>query len=46
MMDNIDIIRHLQFANAYKHIQQANDGKVLKLTQEMVRYKMVRHILE
>ena len=46
MMDNVDIIRRLQFANAYARILHANDGKVLKLTQEMARYKMVRRILE
>ena len=46
MVDHVDIIRRLQFANAYAHIQNANNGKVLKLTQEMARYKMVRRILE
>ena len=28
------------------HIQHANDGQVLKLTQEMARYEMVCHVLE
>ena len=46
MMDHVDIICCLQFANAYEHIQRANDDKVLKLTQEMARYEMVHHILE
>ena len=46
LMDNVDIIRRLQFANAYNRILHANDGKVLKLTQEMARYEMVRRILE
>ena len=46
MMDNVDIIRRLQFANAYNRILHANNGKVLKLTQEMARYEMVRRILE
>ena len=46
MMDNVDIIRRLQFANAYNRILHANDGKVLKLAQEMARYEMVRRILE
>ena len=46
MMDNVDIIHRLQFANAYNRILHANDGKVLKLTQEMARYEMVRRILE
>ena len=46
MMDHVDIICHLQFANAYEHIQCANNGKVLKLTQEMARYEMVHRILE
>ena len=46
MMDNVDIIRRLQFANAYARILHANDGKVLKLTQEMAQYEMVRHVLE
>ena len=46
LMDNIDIICHLQFANTYERIQHANDGRVLKLTQEMARYEMVCRILE
>ena len=46
MIDHVDIICCLQFANAYEHIQCANDGKVLKLTQEMAHYEMVCHILE
>ena len=46
MMDHLDILRRLQYANAYERIQRANDGKVLKLTQEMARYEMVRCVLE
>ena len=46
MMDNVNIIRHLQFANAYARILHANNGKVLKLTQEMARYEMVCRVLE
>ena len=46
MMDNIDIICCLQFANTWERIMHANNSKVLKLTQEMACYKMVRHILE
>ena len=47
-MDNINIIWHLQYANTYEHIQQANDAWVLKLTQKMAHthYEMVCHILE
>ena len=46
MMDNIDIICCLQFANTWERIVHANNSKVLKLTQEMACYKMVHHILE
>ena len=46
MMDHVDIVCRLQFANAYECVQHANNGKVLKLTQEMARYKMVCRILE
>ena len=46
MMDHVNIIHHLQFANAYEQVQHANDGKVLQLMQEMACYKMVHRILE